>query len=153
MIEELNAAGVREVGFLTHPAHSLCLHAEPHLLLSQERWFFDNKGWCFVESLPPIKLLIYTSFWTTQPPTTFTKLWTRGTCVAQLSIWLLISAQVMISRFVRLSPTSGSALTVWSLLGILSLPLSLPSPVHYLSKINKEALKKKKTQITDKIFK
>ena len=33
---------------------------------------------------------------------------------------------VVISRLVRSSPTSGSALTAWSLLGILFLPLSLP---------------------------
>ena len=38
---------------------------------------------------------------------------------------LLISAQVMISRFAGSGPTSGSVLMgVWSLLGILSLPLS-----------------------------
>ena len=36
----------------------------------------------------------------------------------------LISAQVMTSRFVGSSPTSGSLLTAWSLLGILSLPFS-----------------------------
>ena len=61
---------------------------------------------------------------------------------------LLISAQVMISRFVRLSPESGSVLTVWSLFGILS-PSPCPSPNHAFGlslslslKINK--LKKKK---------
>ena len=43
--------------------------------------------------------------------------------LSQLSIWLLILAQVMISRFVSLSPALGSALTVQSLFGILSLPL------------------------------
>ena len=47
---------------------------------------------------------------------------------SRLSSWLLISAQVIISQVVRSSPTSGSELTVWSLLGILSLPLSLPLP-------------------------
>ena len=41
----------------------------------------------------------------------------------RLSIWLLLSAQVMISRFVSSSPGSGSALTMWSLRGILSLCL------------------------------
>ena len=47
-----------------------------------------------------------------------------------LSIRLLISAQVMISRFMRLIPVSGSVLIAWSLPGILSLSLSLcPSPV------------------------
>ena len=52
---------------------------------------------------------------------------------------LLISAQVMISRFVSLSPVSGSVLTAWSLLGSLSLPFSLPLPYSLalsLSKIN-----------------
>ena len=67
----------------------------------------------------------------------------RGTWVAQLvKHRLSISVQVIISWFVSLSPTSDSALTVWSLIEILSLPLSLPFPhLHslYLS------LKKKKT--------
>ena len=48
------------------------------------------------------------------------------------------SAQVMISQFVGLSPTSGSMLTVWRLLGILSLSLSLHPPL----KINKSTLKR-----------
>ena len=44
-----------------------------------------------------------------------------------LSIWLLISAQVVISQFMRSSPASGSALTAWRrLLGILS-PISVPT--------------------------
>ena len=43
-----------------------------------------------------------------------------------LSVWLLVLAQDMISQFVSLSPESGSVLTVQSLLGILSLSLSLP---------------------------
>ena len=34
------------------------------------------------------------------------------------------SAQVMIPRFMSSSPMSGSVLTVWSLLGVLSLSLS-----------------------------
>lgn len=38
-------------------------------------------------------------------------------------------------------PASGSVLTVQSLLGILFLPLSLPSPSLYFSKINKTFLK------------
>ena len=45
---------------------------------------------------------------------------------SQLSAALLISARVMISWFVRSSPTTGSVLTVQSLLGILSLSLFLP---------------------------
>ena len=40
--------------------------------------------------------------------------------------WLLVSAQVMILRFMSSSPTSGSTLTVWSLLRILSLPFPMP---------------------------
>ena len=48
--------------------------------------------------------------------------------MAQLVEHLLILTQVTISRTVRLSPTLGSVLTVWSLLGILSLPLSLSAP-------------------------
>ena len=48
-----------------------------------------------------------------------------------LSIPLLISALVMISRF--MSPMSGSVLTMWGLLGILSHPLSLPLPSALLS--------------------
>ena len=59
----------------------------------------------------------------------------------------MILAQVMISRFLRWSPEVGSVLATWSLLGILSVPLS---PAHcpcscFLSlslKINK--LQKKK---------
>ena len=71
-----------------------------------------------------------------------------GAWVAQLGVKLLVSARVMISQFVDLSPASGSVLTAQSLLGILPLPLSLPFPCchalwHLLSlKINE--LKKKK---------
>ena len=54
---------------------------------------------------------------------------------AQLSVL----AQVTILGFMRSSPMSGSALIAWSLLGILSLPLSLCLfPTHSLSlNINK----------------
>ena len=45
----------------------------------------------------------------------------------RLSVRLSISARVVSSRFVRSSPELGSALAAWSLLGILSLPLSAPS--------------------------
>ena len=38
----------------------------------------------------------------------------------------LVLAQVVISWFVGWSPVSGSVLAAWSLLGILSLPLSPP---------------------------
>ena len=55
--------------------------------------------------------------------------------LVQLSARLLISAQVMISRFVGSSPASSSVPTVRSLLGILSL---CPSTTHAFSlKINK----------------
>ena len=45
--------------------------------------------------------------------------------LSQLSIWVSISAQVMISQFVGSSPVLGSALTAWSLCGIMSLSLPL----------------------------
>ena len=48
--------------------------------------------------------------------------------LSQLRILLLISAQVMISWLVGSSPMLGSTLTVQTLLGIPSLPLSLPFP-------------------------
>ena len=48
----------------------------------------------------------------------------------------LVSAQVMISWFVSLSPESGSVLTVQGLLGILSPSLSAPL-LHSLSLSNK----------------
>ena len=53
---------------------------------------------------------------------------------SQLSIQLLISAQVMISPFLNSSPTQGSALTIQNLLGLLSLSLPLcPFPICILS--------------------
>ena len=61
----------------------------------------------------------------------------------QLGVQLLVSAQVMVLRFVSSSPTWGSVLTVWSLLGILSLPVSLPLPALCL-KINRFFKKLKK---------
>ena len=45
--------------------------------------------------------------------------------LSHLSVQLLILAQVMLSPFMRSSPTSGSVLTAWSCLGF-SLPLSAP---------------------------
>ena len=56
--------------------------------------------------------------------------------LSQLSIRLLILAQVLISWFVISSPESGSEPDRQSLLGVLSLPLSLPLPcslTHSLS--------------------
>ena len=55
----------------------------------------------------------------------------------QLSAWLLILAQVMISRFVGLSLTSGSMLSAQSLVGILSPPLLCSSHAHGLSQKKK----------------
>ena len=57
--------------------------------------------------------------------------------LSQLSVRLLVSAQVMISWFGSWSPTSGSVLTVRSLLGILSRLLTC-SLFRSLSKINNE---------------
>ena len=56
-----------------------------------------------------------------------------------LSDRLLVLAQAMISWFMSSNPVLGSVLTEQSLLGILSLSLSLcPSPAHDLSlKISK----------------
>ena len=56
--------------------------------------------------------------------------------LSQLTVRLLVLAQVTILQFIGLSPTSGSTLTVWSLLGIFSLFLSLsasPMLMHTLS--------------------
>ena len=50
--------------------------------------------------------------------------------LSQLSVRLLILAQVMISQFLSSSPTLGSMLTVQSLLGILSRLLSAPPLPH-----------------------
>ena len=52
---------------------------------------------------------------------------TSGRC-SPLGIPLLMSVQVTIAGFLRSSPTSGSVLTAWSLLGTLSLSLSLSAP-------------------------
>ena len=65
--------------------------------------------------------------------------------LSQLSFRLLTSAQVTILQFVSSSPTSGSALTAQSLLGILSPLSALPPLVLSLSfslslKINKNKL-------------
>ena len=64
--------------------------------------------------------------------------------LSRLSGQLLISAPVMISQFVRSSPTSGSVLTVWSLLGILSLSSLRPSPAHTICLSLKKKKKEKK---------
>ena len=49
--------------------------------------------------------------------------------LSRSGVWLLISAQVMTSLFVGLSPVLGSGLPALSLLGILSLSLSLSAPL------------------------
>ena len=48
---------------------------------------------------------------------------------SQLSVWLLVLVQVMISWFMSSNPTSGSALMLQSLLGILCRLLSDPPPL------------------------
>ena len=53
--------------------------------------------------------------------------------LGHLSVWLLISAQVMMSRFMGFSPGSGSGLTVWSLLGILCLSSLFARPLFSLT--------------------
>ena len=57
--------------------------------------------------------------------------------LSRLSVRLLISAQVSISQFVGSSPASGSALTVWSLLGILSLSLPPTPPLPRMPSLSK----------------
>ena len=54
--------------------------------------------------------------------------------LSRLGVWLLVLTQVTILRFVSSRPAPGSVLTAQSLLGILSLSLSLcPSPGRALS--------------------
>ena len=61
----------------------------------------------------------------------------RGSSVAQSVEHLTLDfSSLIISWFMRLSPLSGSVLAAWSLLGILSFPVSLPLPcscVHAFS--------------------
>ena len=82
--------------------------------------------------------------------------------LSQLSIQLFILAQVMISRFMRSIPASGSAPTVRSLLGILSL-LALSAPPLLVvslslsvslsfSKMNKWTLEKKSEKDSPQIL-
>ena len=67
----------------------------------------------------------------------------RGAWVAQ-PVRHPTSALVMISWFMRSSPTPGYVLTIWSLLGILSPPLSLPLPCSLSQKKKKTKQKKHK---------
>ena len=69
----------------------------------------------------------------------FTIHWDSGTpgWLSWVSIWLLVLAQVTISQFVKSSPASGFVLTAWSLLAILSLPLSLSLPCLFSLSQNK----------------
>ena len=60
-----------------------------------------------------------------------------GWC-SQLSIWLMISAQVVVSQFVSSSAASGSALMSESLLGVLSLLFSDPPPLVLFLSFSKE---------------
>ena len=70
----------------------------------------------------------------TQAPGVFLQRKSWGAWVAQAAEHLT-SARVRISRFVGLSPASGSVLMAWSLelLPILCLPSLSPSPAHALS--------------------
>ena len=61
--------------------------------------------------------------------------------MAQL-VECLTLAQVMISPFVGSSPTSGSVLMVWSLLGILSLLISDPTLLVFSLSLKINKLKK-----------
>ena len=73
---------------------------------------------------------------------------TGGTQVASSVKHLLISAQAMISQSVISSPTSGSALLVQSLLGILCFSLFLcPSFTLALFSLSKTNIKKKKKRM------
>ena len=56
----------------------------------------------------------------------------KGAWVAP-SVQRLTLAQVIISRFVGWSPTSGSVLTAWSLLGVLALSSLSAPPLLVLS--------------------
>ena len=62
--------------------------------------------------------------------------------LSRLRVQLLVLAQVMILWFVGSSPTLGSELTAWSLLGILSLPFSLPLPLSCCLRLSQNKLKK-----------
>ena len=64
--------------------------------------------------------------------------------LSRLGVRLEISAQVIVSWFVQSSPESGCTLTVWTLLGILSLfpslsdsPLLVHAQLPLFLKINK----------------
>ena len=63
----------------------------------------------------------------------------------QLSVGLLVSAQVMISRFHEFEPRLKLS-TVRSLLGILGLPLALPLPHSPCLCLSRNKLKKKKNR-------
>ena len=77
--------------------------------------------------------------------------------LGQVKVQLLISAQVMILQFVSSSLTLGSTMTVWGLLGILSLPLSTSPPLVRMQarslslKINKLKKKKKRKKERKKL--
>ena len=111
---------------------------------SYQRWRGKQYEKCVLVSFLFFLFFFFFSF-------SLNKLNFGGARVAQLVKHLSLdfsSGQVMTSQFVSLSPTLGSLLTVWSLLGILSPspPLSLslcsspahaPVPTHTLSLKNK----------------
>ena len=67
----------------------------------------------------------------------------------RLSFGFLISSQVMISQFMGSSPTPASALTVWSLLGILSQSLSLSAHPMRTRSPKKKRLQKLNNKILE----
>ena len=99
------------------------------VLISQSRGVFSFKlGWPKEKNICS-PLLLHISLSINSARFAF-KIGVWGAWVAQLA-GCPTSAQVMISWFMGSSPESGSVLTVWNLLGILSLSLSLcPSSTY-----------------------
>ena len=98
-------------------------------MLLSVKWFSLQLSFIF-----PWDLVMVSIFLCAHLPLVYLKKKKKGTPGAPgwLNDWLLISAQVMISEFESSNPASGSVLTVWSVLGILPLPLSLPLPYSHV---------------------
>ena len=94
------------------------------------------------QKLSSIKICPAKQTWCDRDEKKKKKSWHGGALgwLSWLSGQFLVLAQVMISLLVNWRPSSGSMLTVWSLLGILSPSSFCPSPAHALSL----ALKRKK---------
>ena len=95
------------------------IEQEPRTLQHSFYLFNSNKQFRLQKKSPNLGMEIR-ELTTLQKHTSGVPGWLRW-----LSIRLLISAQVMISQFVRSRPMLGSVLIVWSLLRILSSPPSL----------------------------